>query len=205
VTRWANAQRTYRRNLRAVLARAIREDWSDGVAWYDEAAGQVCRMHLTDAGYRLGLTHSQTAAIVAALSPRMRWEKNLHAARFVIEAAATGVPLAAPRGVSAFGRNIRKAERVALGADPEAVLSGPKVRAFWRALDGDPESVVVDVWMARAMTAGERDEPKSDRDYLEMARAVAAVAPEWEVTPAECQAVAWTVVRRESGAHEVAA
>lgn len=176
-----------------------------GVGWYDDAAYDVCKMHQSPAGVALGLRHRTTAAIVAVLSPRMKWEKNLEAARAVIAAAASGAPMEAPQGVGAFSSNVRKAERVALGADPDGVLSGPKVRAFWRALDGDPEAVVVDVWMARALTAGERDEPKSDGDYREMSRAVAAVAPEWEVSPAECQAVAWTVVRRGSGTSEVAA
>lgn len=202
--RRAATQRFYRANLRAVLDRATGRDWTEGTGWYEDAAYQVCTMHQSAPGVALGLRHGQTAAIVAALSPRMKWEKNLQAARFVLAAAHAGVPVRA-EAFGAFGANIRKAERIALGEDPDAVLSGPKVRAFWRALDGDPDAVVVDVWMARALTGGKRSEPKSEGDYREMARAVEAVAPEWAARPAEVQAVAWTVVRRESGTHEVAA
>jgi hypothetical protein len=53
--------------------------------------------------------------------------------------------------------NRAKAWRIACGEDPDAVLSGPKVRAFFANIMGDVDAVTMDVWAARA-AEGRRNE-----------------------------------------------
>lgn len=177
----AARQRVYRRNLRAVLAGATAADWLDGVIWYRRALSDIC-----DIAEVWALPPDTVAGIVAALSPRMRWEANL----------ADAVRLIAGVGaVRALGANAAKARRILAGEDWRDVLSGPKVRAFAANLTGNAQEVTVDVWMARALTGGALSEPRSDGDYREMARAVRAVAAEYGHPPANVQAVAWVAVR----------
>lgn len=73
-----------------------------------------------------------------------------------------------------------------------SVLSGPKVRAFYRALMGDRDAAVVDVWVARA--AGWTRELKQ-RGYDVVARALVAAARLARVSVARFQAVVWVAVR----------
>jgi len=180
----AARQRAYRRSLRHVLAMAPTLDWYDGALWYRQALDSI-----TDTATLYGMTPDAVAGIVAALSPRMRWEANI----------ADAVRIISGRGqVRALGRNAVKARRILAGEDWRDVLLGPKVRAFAANLSGDMQEVTVDVWMARALTGGALSEPRSDGDYREMARAVRAVAGEYGLPPAVLQAVAWTAVRKKS-------
>lgn len=179
--RAAARQRAYRRNLRHVLGTARLTDWTDGAIWYRDALAAI-----VDTATLYGLSGDAVAGIVAALSPRQRWESNI----------ADAVRVISGRGnVRALGANAAKARRILAGEDWRHVLSGPKVRAFAANLSGNWQEVTVDVWMSRALTQGERDEPRSDGDYREMARAVRAVAGEYELPPAIIQAVAWCAVR----------
>jgi hypothetical protein len=53
--------------------------------------------------------------------------------------------------------NRAKAWRIACGEDPDAVLSGPKVRAFFANIMGDVDAVTIDVWAARAAEGRRND------------------------------------------------
>jgi hypothetical protein len=114
--------------------RAVR---TAGVQWYRNAR-RICR----DLARRHGVSESCAAGVVAALSPRLGWTYNVLAADLVL-ARAERVP-----GV--FKASLVKARRILAGGRPLQVLSGPKVRAFYRALKGDESAAVVDVWTARA-------------------------------------------------------
>jgi len=63
-----------------------------------------------------------TAGVLAALSPGISWAHNVRAAR----------ALYAGRGCTGYGPNVAKARRILRGEEPETVLSGPKVTAFYR-------------------------------------------------------------------------
>jgi hypothetical protein len=83
---------------------------------------------------------------------------------------------------------------IAFGYD---ALKGPKTNAFARAIAGDENAVVIDVWMLRAV--GIEKKSPNQTQYREMANAVTKVANELGMTPRAMQALIWIVVR---GSHE---
>jgi hypothetical protein len=150
-----------------------------GGRWYRESqrvARRLSRKH--------GTTIACAAGVIAALSPRIRWASNVALADAVLAGhEVTGV----------FGRNLEKARRIAAGERPLTVLGGDKVRAFYRAIMGDEDSVVIDVWMCRAV--GVHKVALSSRGYEAIADAVREAAKLVGVTPAQLQAIVWVQVR----------
>jgi hypothetical protein len=95
---------------------------------------------------------------------------------------------------SAFGANVRKAERIRDGESPDAVLGGPKVRAFYRAILGDASAVVVDSWMLRA--CGHGRDTCTEKQYRAYARELAHCARLVGCKPSEFQAIVWCHIRK---------
>ena len=89
--------------------------------------------------------------------------------------------------------------KIAQGADPLETLSGPKVRAFYRAITGDTDAVTVDRWAARVAEGRDDSRAPSGRrwDRLETAYRVAAATE--EVGARDLQAAVWCAIR--GGAH----
>lgn len=158
--------------------KATDEEREQGAEWYAEARARISRM-----ARNFGVSKSCAAGVVAALSPRLRWSVNVRAAETLLSGTT-------PSGV--FKASLAKAQRILAGEKPLRVLSGPKVRAFYRALMGDESAAVVDVWVARAV--GWTKEIKA-KAYARIARALAKAAEIVGVAVAKLQAVAWVVVR----------
>lgn len=156
-----------------------------GRAWYPRAAETVAAL-----GARYGLAAEAAAGIVAALSPRCAWGDNLRRAERVAEAAALGDARAPSVG---FRDATEKAWRIANGEDAAAVLRGPKVTAFARALAGDRRAVVVDTWAALA-AYGERVSVSAAR-YRAIAAAYDAAADALGERAQDLQAVLWLAIR----------
>lgn len=154
---------------------ATPETRAAGAAWYTLAASE-CRAMLPNDPER-------AAGIVAALSPRVSWARNLTAARAVCSGEE-------PRGV--LRANAEKAHRIMAGEAPLAVLGGPKVRAFFLAITGDMSSIVVDVWAARVARV---PEPDTERRYLRAAAAYRIAARRIGHPPAHVQAATWIHIR----------
>jgi hypothetical protein len=182
------------------------DDLALGLRWYDNAyaiAEELAReSDLMKSGDMLrpirgwSLTVRQCAGIIAALSPRCQWASNVAGARAMVRAAMMGEPepvVAGTRG------NRRKAWRIANGADPDAVLSGPKVRAFWANICGDVEAVTVDVWAARAAEGHANDQAPVRRRYELVSEAYRRAARRFGLTPRDAQAAVWTIYRRTYG------
>jgi hypothetical protein len=74
-------------------------------------------------------------------------------------------------------------------------LRGAKTNAFARAIAGDPNAVVVDVWMCRAAGLG-KDAPNAT-EYRAIADAIRSIAATRTVNmaPATLQALLWIIVR----------
>src|SRR3954464_9498358 len=124
------------------LDAATAQDLADGLAWYDRARREAERM-----SEAYGLPTRLCAGVIAALSPRCQWASNVRSAERMIAAAIAGELEPVANGTMS---NRDKAWRIANGADPDEVLSGPKVRAFYANIMGDTEAVTIDVWGARA-------------------------------------------------------
>ena len=74
-----------------------------------------------------------------------------------------------------------------------SALKGLKTNAFAKAIAGDQQAVVIDVWMLRAV--GIEKKTPSQSLYAELARAVSAAAFEVGMTPRSAQALIWIIVR----------
>lgn len=158
---------------------APQEVLTAGDNWYASARLDAKRM-----AKEHGTTEAVAAGVIAALSPRLHWVRNIAAAKLVLaRRKVTGV----------FKVNLNKARRILAGAKPLTVLSGPKTRAFYRAIRGDENAAVIDVWMLRAVNCA--NGKLSPSDYERITAALAAAASRVGVTIARMQAIIWTVVR----------
>lgn len=144
--------------------------------WYLEAQNVA-----EDIASIMGTNLEIAASIVSAFSPRERWASNVAKAY----AFANGLP------VSGLTNNLNMAN--AAKVDGFAALKGQKTNAFARAIAGDSDAVVIDVWMMRAAQMP-TDSPNKSQ-YNECANAVRVVADEFGITARTAQALIWIIVR----------
>lgn len=170
------------------LNAATAQDLADGLAWYDRARREAERMAVDS-----GLPVRSCAGVIAALSPRCQWASNVRAAEKMIRSAGAGE--AEPIVNGTLG-NRAKAWRIARGEDPDAVLGGPKVRAFYANIMGDTDAVTVDIWAARAAEGRENPNAPVRRRYELCAEAFRHVGRRRGMHPRDVQAAVWTVYRR---------
>ena len=149
-----------------------------GARWYAEARS-VARQYAK----RYGVTLAQVVGVIAVLSQRQRWQMNLRLTRDCLRGER--VP-----GVFAHMR--AKAKRILAGDAPLDILRGPKIRAFYQAILGDADAVVLDTWMLVAMG---RPQGVTVKQYERLADRLRAHAADAGVTPAAFQAVVWCQVR----------
>lgn len=144
--------------------------------WYVDAeriAEQVAR--------NLDTTLEVGATVVSAFSPRERWSVNV----------ARAIQFSLGEPVTCLKNNIVMANNaLTLGF---SALKGLKTNAFAKAIAGDEQAVVIDVWMLRAV--GIEKKTPSQSGYSELAEAVKKVAFEFGMTPRAMQALIWIVVR----------
>ena len=159
-----------------LIMRASLRDVEAASVWYHEAQ-EVAE----DIAEIMGVSLEIGASIVSAFSPRERWSSNVAKAY----AFANGLP------VSGLSNNLKMAEAAKVsGFD---ALKGQKTNAFARAIAGDTNAVVIDVWMCRAANIG-TDSPNKGQ-YRELSEAVHIVANEFGITPRTAQALIWIVKR----------
>jgi hypothetical protein len=174
------------------LSVATAQDLANGLAWYDRARDEALRM-----AYMPGCGSVKHAAgVIAALSPRCQWASNVTAAERMIRAAATRDLEPVTAGTLS---NRAKAWRIACGEDPELVLSGPKVRAFYANIMGDRDAVTVDVWAARAAEGRDWPHAPVKRRYRLLVETYRRAGERRGMHPRDAQAAVWTVYRRLHG------
>lgn len=161
---------------------ATASDIEAGAVWYRDA--QILAADL--AGESV-FDVEETAGIIAALSPRTFWSRNVVAAVAAIHGEEK------PSGI--IGRNWDTAMRIVEGESVDNVVKGPKTRAFAANIAGDTSRVTVDIWALRAVGLDESAlNRKGIYDAIEAAYVRAATM--LGVEPATCQATAWVVTRR---------
>jgi hypothetical protein len=144
--------------------------------WYIDAervAEEVAR--------NLDVTLEVGATIVSAFSPRERWARNV----------TNAIKFSLGENVIALGNNIRMA-KAAFDNGFDA-LKGQKTNAFAKAIAGNEDAVVIDVWMLRAL--GIEKKTPTQAQYKVMADAVTTVATKHGMTPRAMQALIWIVIR----------
>lgn len=167
--------------------RASRSDVEAGARWYDEAGTLAANMAAAHRGD--GVDLERAASVIAALSPRTSWNRNvIGAAAFLVSGPA------AARRVGCIARNVEKA-RLAKRLGFEAFgPTAPKTARFARNIAGDRESVTVDVWAMRVVDLDENLlTRKGAYDAVEHAYRLAARRR--GVDPSTMQATTWILAR----------
>lgn len=178
-----------RRILRAFDA-ATPANVEAGVRWYDGAS------EIVDAVAAAGnVSREHAAAVIAHLSPRTTWQRNVAGAFGLVTGTGTH---------GCMGANVARAIGALGSADPLSTLHGPKTAAFARNITGDRDAVTVDVWAVRVALApawsrgsGSDAETILGRSgvYAAVAHAYRVAARRRGVDPTTMQATAWIVVR----------
>ena len=156
--------------------RATDRQRTNGATWYRDAGR--CAETLAE---RYGRDVSTVAAIMAVLSQRVTWKYTLQCTVLALQGGT----------VQHLGHVRDKVSRLLAGEDPETVVSGPKIRAFYRAIRGDTSAVVLDSWML-----GLTDRPRPTiRQYERLAEILHYEAWQAGVQPAIFQAIVWCTIR----------
>lgn len=161
--------------------KATASDIEAGARWYPKAGELATSLATRE------VPRENVAAVIAALSPRTSWERNIAGAVALLKSG----PQAA-RDLGCIGRNVETARRAK--REGFAALNGPKTSAFARNIAGDREAVTVDVW---AMRVADLDEDKLGRKgvYDAIAHCYRLAARRVGVDPATMQATTWVVAR----------
>ena len=158
------------------------QDKIDGATWYAAA-----RHHAETIAEASGIKIEAAAAVIAHLSPRTSWARNVAGAYALVE---TGV---AP---NCIGANADRARAALAADDPMATLHGSKTAAFARNILGDEDAVTIDVWAVRIATGGVNENAlRRVGAYEALARAYRIAAKRVGVTPAVMQATTWVGTR----------
>lgn len=163
------------RRFRSMIRKASVADIVAAANWYSEA--ESLAREISD-DVEVG------ASVISAFSPRQRWSTNVDMARRFM----------AGENPRTLGNNLRMAHNALnMGFD---ALKGLKTNAFARAIAGDANAVVVDVWMMRA--AGYEHDSPNVGQYRTVTEAVHRIARENNLEPRVAQALIWILERGEA-------
>lgn len=144
--------------------------------WYVDAE-RIAEQVATNLGKSLEVG----ASVVSAFSPRERWSVNV----------ARAISFSLGEKVTCLKNNLVMANNsLTMGFK---ALNGQKTNAFAKAIAGDENAVVIDVWMLRAL--GIEKKSPTQAQYKVMADAVTTVAIQYGMTPRSMQALIWIIVR----------
>lgn len=172
----------------ATYALATEQDRHDGAAWYADAESVA-----TDLAYAGDVTLPHAAAVIAHLSPRTSWTRNVSGAWSLITQGYA---------IGCLGSNVARARVALKSSDPLGTINGPKTRAFAANILGDRDAVTIDVWAARtALGRFDGVEHTLGRVgvYDALAHAYRLAAARLGTDPTTVQATCWIVERGRSG------
>ena len=196
------------RRLRSIAKRVTPEAMEAGRGWY-QRAGEITQ----GLGAGTGLGRSQIAGATATFSQNAGWSENVRNAQDFFEAFRRGARTVADveRHVATIRKDLsfnalglegrtQMALKAAMAETPrgvETAIGGktgqqsPKVRAFYKALMGDPTSFTVDRHMALMMSGGTIG--SKQKMHTPFQKAGQRVAGEMGMSAADLQAVLWTL------------
>lgn len=178
-------------NLFTVLNIANDEHFDAGINWYNDAR-EFCKMLSIESN----LPYVTCCGVLAALSPRNKWERNKKDAY-----ALCMNDLSHKYGT--FHANVRKAKLIMTLTNKQDIinaLNGKKIIAFFdNIFDENSERVTVDVHMLLAAMGSklmEDERPNLTQSlYNEIEDALLIIASKTNLRPYEAQAVIWLAWR----------
>jgi hypothetical protein len=154
---------------------------ADGRDWYSHAHAEILRV-----APHLGVPPQVFADYLALFSPRVSVARSI---KWAIHYVRT----------YSYMHDCTVSHRLAvMHYRRTGEIRGPKTSAFARAIMGDPNAVVLDVWMARALAVPQRtlEYPRVHRTATSRLICVAETLA-W--SPAQVQAAIWHATVREWG------
>ena len=189
-------------NILTTYGAATKQEKHFGMRWY-KIAKRDCRQLAT----AKGVTLRHAVGVVAATSPNLRWEKNVHTAAQVIDGHANNIAPDEIQSCMAYKPNRAKGysilDTVNRSTAIMKVLNGPKITAFFDNIMGG-DSVTVD-GHARNIAYGERVNLKDNKanigkkEYGVIAQAYRDAAAILGIRACELQAITWCAWRRMHG------
>jgi len=189
-------------NIKAIYQLATIQEKISGYDWYAQARAVAV---VIATAYKVELV--TVIGVIAALSPRNKWERNLIDAENIIEAYVTDPDSAIHVKCCTFNGNKAKAIKILSDSKPTLdsmldMLSGPKLREFASCIFG-LEDVCIDghaycIWnggrtsLANIPAIGVKLRREIKADYIKAAKRLG-------ISPAVCQAVTWCAWRRIHG------
>ncbi len=191
-----------RDSILAVYDSATGDQKVAGRAWYGVAGNVV-----TAIADQTGIVEERIAYALAALSPRNPWRWNVADTYCFAVAAGSGGDMPS---ATTFKRNQRAAWRALADGGQPWLSAALKVRAFVRAVTGDADAVVVDVWAYRVAKGVSPDRAVKAGEYGPIADAYRQAAALRGESPSSMQAITWLVAQteglatRRTGRHDLA-
>lgn len=196
-------------NQRHIVARfmdATSLEIEQGKQWYLQAFN-VCKR----IGLEYGVNAELVAAVIAALSPNNKWERNIKDAENVIAAYMLGdVDDAMAVKVCTYGKNLAKAVDIlnSCHCRYEELLKGPKIIEFYHCIIGQLD-VCIDghaysVWFGERLTMkqvpsiGKKLRQQIKDDYRAATLFINENSDEY-FTSSEVQAITWCAHKRLYG------
>jgi len=189
-------------NILSVYRQALPFEVKQGLEWYRTAHSEACRLsqYVQDTGFEL--PYVRVSAIIAALSPGLRWERNIEAAeRTICGKSLDGL------GVRWYA-GVRKAGRILQGESPAMVLGAnntqyQKVPSFWECISepDTTDSVCVDghayaIWTGKRVNLDDTPPLGVGGLYGRIATDYRHAAREVGLRPCQLQAITWCTWRR---------
>ena len=213
---------TMENNIEFWYHHATIEQRVDGRNWYRHAHHCAVDYSSLSACLETPLTVMQVAGVIAALSPRNRWEVNLSDAHRLVQKyiglvgskySVDHIRKVLMRDVTVHTTHTNKRKAVEclllvkedgtlVNSIREDILGGDKVRSFFDNIVAPnvAGSVTIDVWAYRAATNPlAKSRAIKGRDYEALAEAYRAVARKLGILPHVLQAIVWMSIRDCNG------
>ena len=189
-------------SITAVFNLATVSDKNQGLNWYARALEFAHKLHLEYA-----IEPETIVGVIAALSPRNRWERNMQDAESMIKVYANGGTFEdlMQLKVCTFKTGKQKAatilaNKVSDRAELLAILKGPKLCEFFNCIMGDCDDVCIDghaysIWvgdritLANVPSIGKKLRQNIKADYQEAAKNLGLKSH-------ELQAITWVCWKR---------
>ncbi len=170
----------------------------DTANWYAQKHTEIAELCT-----EFNLSNEQACAMVAVLSPSLRWDKNLLTFTSIVTDYNAGVV----GTYMAYGANVVKALRILDGDKPLLVLGGKKVTSFYYNLlhpTRDTGYVTIDRHAVNIALNGLQcgvsgEYVPTPKAYDTFANAYSVAAKQLGLLPQQLQAATWSFVAHKSG------
>lgn len=190
---------TNQKNILAMYLQANEQEQFTGLNWYQSAHDIACRI-----SEKFNVEFWKAAGVIAALSPRNKWERNVMDAEALIQAYVRELDISAVK-VCTFNANKHKAWEIMNTASDVAsvsrILKGNKVVSFYNNIlfPTCAEYVTIDghavcIWFGVRYALG-KISTITDNQYKRISNDYRVVAEHLNIRPCQLQAITWTVYR----------